>query len=224
MVYVRSDGYLRGEAPPREPVFADALAYWKCDDSPFADSTGSGFDFASTVGKQMIHPLYPDRLLRGYEIKSISQSRAGLRLTGDMTIHLFANSIIPASRFDVQCYSTGDTDCLYGFGWSSGAFRVWDKSLSGGFQYFQQNSADLWPALADLVELFVVRSGTSWLLYAQGQLISTVTGASTNTPVGDEVLVINAQNVYQLFSHIAIWDSALSAERIASEYRRAFGR
>lgn len=35
-----------GRISPKEPTFADALAYWKCDDSPFADSAANGLDFA----------------------------------------------------------------------------------------------------------------------------------------------------------------------------------
>lgn len=213
-----------GRISPKEPTFADALAYWKCDDSPFADSTANGLDFAGKVGRAMPHPIFPDRILRGYEVASTSVTDALLRLVGDMTIHLFAFAGIPAGRFDLQCRSTGDSDCLWGIGWSSGVIRVWDKSLSGGVQVFQRGGEDLWLTLSDLVELFVVRSGTSWLLYGQGKLLSTISGASENTPVGDEQVVLNAANAYQYFSHIAVWDSALSAARIAAEYKSAFGR
>lgn len=210
---------------PQEPIFADALAYWKCDDSPFADSTSNGLDFAGKVGRAMPHPLFPDRILRGVEIASTSVSNAALRLVGDMTIHLLAFSGVHTNRFDLQCRSTGDADCLWGIGCNSGLLRVWDKSLSGGVQVFQRGIEDLGITMYNMVQLFVVRSGTSWLLYGQGKLLSTVAGASENTPVGDEQVVLNVANSYSLlFSHIAVWDSALSAERIEAEYKRAFGR
>jgi hypothetical protein len=141
-----------------------------------------------------------------------------------MSLHLFANAIIPAGRFDIQCRTTGDSDCLWGFGWSSGVMRAWDKSLSGGVQNFQKDGEDVWTTLGDLVDLWVVRQSGTWKLFAQGAQIASVAGASENTPVGDEQLVINAANVYQLFSHIAVWDSALSSARINAEYKSAFGR
>lgn len=210
---------------PLEPTFSDALAYWKCDDSPFADSTDNFLDFAGVLGTQQVHPLYGGRIWRGYQVASISLSDALLRITGDVTIHFLMGSAAPAGRFDIQCYSTGDTDCLYGIGYNGGNFRIWDKSLSGGVQFPLKNSNVIQtPYGREIVQVWAVRSGTSWYFYAQGGLLSTVTGASTNTPVGDEVFVISSTNVNHSYSHVAVWDSALSAERILLEYKNALGR
>ena len=76
----------------------------------------------------------------------------------------------------------------------------------------------------EILQVFAVREGATWKLYTQGKLTASVAGASTNTPVGDEVFVLSATSVNHSFSHVAVWDSALSAARIESEYRKAFGR
>ena len=122
---VRFDGRDQtGWHPPKEPEFSDALGYWKCNDSPFLDSTANNLDFAGTLGTQQAHPLYGNRVWRGFEVASLSLAAAPLRLTGDVTLHFLMGTTAPAARFDIQCYSTGDTDCLYGVGYTGGNFRV----------------------------------------------------------------------------------------------------
>lgn len=211
--------------PPKSPLFLDALAYWKCDGSPFLDSSDNFIDFAGSLGTRQIHPIFGGLLWRGYATGSISVSDALLRITGDVTLHFLMGTVGPAGRFDLQCYSTGDTDCLYGVGYTSGNFRVWDKSLSGGWQYPLRDGNVLQTAYSrEVVQVFAVRSGANWLFYAQGELLASVGGATTNTPVGNEVFSISSTSVNHSFSHVAVWGSALSAERIRSEYKRAFGR
>lgn len=214
-----------GRVSPKEPEFSDALAYWKCDDSPFHDSNSNALDFAGVLGTQQIHPLFGGKLWRGYEVSSVSLADALLRITGDVTLHFLMGTTAPAARFDLQCYSTGDTDCLYGVGYSGGNFRIWDKSLSGGVQFPLKNFHVIQtPYGREITQVWAVREGTNWKFYAQGKLLATVAGASTNTPVGDEVFVISSTSVNHSFSHVAIWNSALSAARIEAEYKRTFGR
>ena len=197
--------------------------YWKCQEAAahLQDSSGNGIHATTSTPVIDYSQLGPTSM----GDRSIIL-HGGSKITASTTAGSAVNNITYEAFINVNIDQGNDSYIVYNGNPSLTGSGICWRTSTQNFAYLVGNVA-FGPAFAGATVLAtwhhiaIVRSAGTWIYYRDGVVDTTNAGSSApNVPVGQFQLFPSVSQQFQM-SHVAYYETALSAATIASHYLAA---